>query len=151
MFSGKIPKDRYNAAWWELREQIRAYRRPSRGRRTTSTRGAKYHVPSSTPYARYFLAHLYQFQFHAALCKAAGYVGPLAACSIYGSKEAGARLRTMLALGASRPWPDALEALGAGRSIDAHALLEYFAPLTAWLDTQLAGQTCGWNGRFAGD
>ncbi|HEX4339092.1 MAG TPA: M2 family metallopeptidase [Polyangiaceae bacterium] len=144
VFSGKIPKERYNAAWWELRERYQGVSAPVARTENDFDPGAKYHVPSSTPYARYFLAHLYQFQFHAALCKAAGYVGPLAACSIYGSKEAGARLRTMLALGASRPWPDALEALGAGRRIDAHALLEYFAPLTAWLDTQLAGQTCGW-------
>ncbi len=144
VFAGKIPKERYNAAWWELREKYQGIRAPVPRSEADFDPGAKFHVPSSTPYARYFLSHIYQFQFHAGLCKAAGHTGPLATCSIYGSKEAGARLRAMLALGASKPWPLALAALGGETRGDAHALLEYFAPLTAWLDRQLEGKTCGW-------
>ena len=53
--------------------------------------GAKYHVASNAQYVLYFLARIYQFQFHAALCKAAGYVGPLDQCSIAGE---GARARS---------------------------------------------------------
>jgi peptidyl-dipeptidase A len=144
VFAGKIPKERYNAAWWELREKYQGIRPPVARSEADFDPGAKFHVPASTPYARYFLAHVYQFQFHASLCKAAGHTGPLATCSIYGSKEAGARLRAMLALGASKPWPLALAALGGETRGDAHALLEYFEPLTAWLDQQLQGKTCGW-------
>jgi peptidyl-dipeptidase A len=92
----------------------------------------------------YFLARIYQFQFHAALCKAAGYSGPLDQCSIHDNKGAGARLMAMLALGGSRPWPDAMDAVGAGRKADAGPLLEYFAPLRAWLKDQNKGQQCGW-------
>src|SRR5690606_39309915 len=83
-----------------------------------------------------FLAHILQFQFHRALCRAAGYTGPLNRCSIYGNREAGERLQAMLALGQSRPWPDALEALTGQREMDATAILDYFAPLKAWLDEQ---------------
>ena len=144
VFAGKIPKERYNAAWWELREKYQGVRAPVPRSEADFDAGAKFHVPASTPYARYFLAHIYQFQFHASLCKAAGQTGPLATCSIYGSKEAGARLRTMLALGASKPWPLALAALGGETRADASALLEYFQPLTAWLDEQLKGKSCGW-------
>jgi peptidyl-dipeptidase A len=144
VFAGKTPKGRYNAAWWELREKYQGIRAPVARSEADFDAGAKFHVPASTPYARYFLSHIYQFQFHASLCKAAGHTGPLATCSIYGSKEAGARLRAMLALGASKPWPLALAALGGETRADAHALLEYFAPLTAWLDAQLEGKTCGW-------
>ncbi len=106
--------------------------------------GAKYHVPASVPYLRYFLARIYQYQFHRALCAAAGWKGPLHACSIYGSKEAGRRLQAMMAMGQSRPWPDAMEALTGQRRADAAPLLEYYAPLRAWLDKQNAGQRCGW-------
>ena len=106
--------------------------------------GAKYHVPGNTPYMRYFLAQVLEFQFYRALCKAAGSTGPLYRCSYYGSKEAGRRLWAMLSLGASKPWPDALEALTGERQMDATALLEYFAPLQKWLGEQNAGQTCGW-------
>ena len=100
--------------------------------------GAKFHVASSTPYVRYFLARIYQFQFHKALCEAAGYKGPLDRCSIHDNKAAGAKLMAMLSLGASRPWPDALEAIGAGRKADAGPMLEYFAPLAQWLDKENA-------------
>jgi peptidyl-dipeptidase A len=144
VFAGKIPKERYNAAWWELREKYQGVSAPVARSEADFDPGAKFHVPSSTPYARYFLAHVYQFQFHRALCKASGYSGALASCSIYASKEAGARLRAMLALGASRPWPEALAKLGGETRADAGALLEYFAPLRAWLDSQLRGQSCGW-------
>jgi peptidyl-dipeptidase A len=96
------------------------------------------------PYLRYFLAHILQFQLHRALCKAAGYEGPLHQCSIYGSKEAGQKLQAMMTLGASRPWPEALELVTGERQMDATALLEYFAPLHAWLKQQNQGRTCGW-------
>ena len=80
----------------------------------------------------------------AALCEAAGYEGPLNRCSIYQSAEAGARLKEMLAMGSSRPWPEALEALTGQRQMDATAIRDYFAPLTVWLEEQNAGRSCGW-------
>jgi len=106
--------------------------------------GAKYHVPGNTPYMRYFLAHVLQFQFHRALTEAAGETGPLHRRSIYGSKVAGEKLEKMMLMGASRPWPDALEALTGQRQMDASAVLDYFAPLKTWLDEQNRGQVCGW-------
>ena len=106
--------------------------------------GAKYHVPANTPYTRYFLAHILQFQFHRSLCELAGVDGPLHRCSIYGNEAAGQALQEMLAMGASRPWPDALEALTGQREMDATAIVDYFAPLMAWLDEQNAGRSCGW-------
>ena len=101
---------------------------------------AKYHVASNVPYTRYFLAAVYQYQFHRALCKAAGFTGPLHRCSIYNNKAAGARLRKMLEMGQSKPWPDALEAISGERELDASAILEYYAPLKKWLDEQNAGR-----------
>ena len=106
--------------------------------------GAKYHVPANVPYMRYFLARMLQFQFHRALCKAAGHKGPLHECSIYGNKEAGEKLQAMLALGATKPWPEALQAITGEREVDATAILEYFAPLAKWLKEQNQGQKCGW-------
>jgi peptidyl-dipeptidase A len=106
--------------------------------------GAKYHVAANVPYLRYFLADIYQFQFHRALCKAAGFKGPLYKCSIYGSKEAGQKLQAMLALGASKPWPEAMKAISGETQADASAILEYFAPLQAWLKEQNKGEQCGW-------
>ena len=144
VFSGDIPPDRYNTAWWELRQQYQGIRPPVVRSENDFDPGAKYHVPSNTPYTRYFLSHILQFQFHRALCDAAGFEGPLHRCSIYGNTVAGERLAQMLAMGASRPWPDALEAIAGSREMDATAILDYFSPLVAWLDEQNAGRTCGW-------
>jgi peptidyl-dipeptidase A len=106
--------------------------------------GAKYHVPGNTPYTRYFLAHILQFQFHRALCELTGNQGPIHRCTIYGNEAAGQRLNAMLEMGRSQPWPVALEALTGSREMDATAMLDYFAPLQAWLDEQNAGRSCGW-------
>lgn len=144
VFSGKIKPADYNKAWWALREKLQGIRAPTERSEADFDPGAKYHVAGNVPYTRYFLARILQFQFHRALCKAAGHQGPLHTCSIYRSKAAGERLKAMLRLGASRPWPDALEAISGERQMDASALVEYFAPLSNWLNTQNAGHKCGW-------
>ncbi len=144
VFSGKTPKERYNDAWWDLRTKLQGVSMPSPRTEEQFDAGAKFHIPSSTPYVRYFLARIYQFQFHRALCRIAGHTGPLDTCSIYGSKEAGQRLIAMMSLGASKPWPEALTTLSGERAGDASALLEYFAPLRQWLDAATKAETCGW-------
>jgi peptidyl-dipeptidase A len=144
VFSGQVKPDQYNAAWWRLREQYQGVRAPSPRGEEFFDPGAKYHVPANTPYARYFLAAVLQFQFHRELAKTAGCTAPLHRCSIYGNAAAGERLRKALALGGSRPWPDALEALTGQREMDATAMVDYFAPLKAWLDKQNANRKPGW-------
>ena len=144
VFSGEVTPNRYTEAWWRLRESYQGVGAPIPRTEDDFDPGAKYHVPANVPYARYFLAHILQFQFHRALCEAAGVEGPLHRCSIYGSRAAGERLGLLLRMGASRPWSEALEAIAGTREMDARALLDYFAPLRAWLDEQNAGRTCGW-------
>jgi peptidyl-dipeptidase A len=144
VFAGKTKPADYNKTWWELRRRYQGVAPPAPRADDDFDPGAKYHVPANVPYTRYFLARLLQFQFHRALCQAAGHKGPLHECSITDSREAGARLWKMLQLGASKPWPEALATITGGTQLDASALLDYFAPLRAWLDKQNAGQTCGW-------
>ncbi len=144
VFSGKTAPADYNKAWWALRAKYQGVAAPVPRSEADFDPGAKFHVPGNTPYVRYFLARIYQFQFHRALCKAAGQKGPLHTCSIYGSKEAGAKLKAMLEMGASKPWPEAMKAISGEDKGDAGALLEYFAPLRKWLAEQNKGQTCGW-------
>ena len=143
VFSGEVPPEAYNRAWWDLRLKYQGVAPPVSRGESDFDPGAKYHVPANVSYTRYFMAHILQFQFHRALCRAAGYQGPLHLCSIYDNKEAGRRLQAMLEMGQSRPWPDALEALTGDRQVDASALLEYFAPLRAWLDEQNKGRKVG--------
>ena len=144
VFSGDVTPAEYNSAWWSLRERYQGVAPPVARTAADFDAGAKYHVPANTPYARYFLAHILQFQFHEALCREAGWTGPLHRCSIYGNAAAGAKLQAMMEMGQSRPWPDAMQAITGERRMDASALLEYFAPLRAWLDERNANRTCGW-------
>ena len=144
VFAGKIEPANYNTAWWDLKLRYQGVAPPAPRGEEFFDPGAKYHVPANTPYTRYFLARILQFQFHRALAKMSGCTAPLHRCSIYGSKEAGARLKAMLELGASKSWPDALEALTGERQMDAHAMADYFAPLKTWLDEQNQGRPVGW-------
>jgi peptidyl-dipeptidase A len=144
VFSGQVTPANYNQAWWALRLKYQGVAPPEGRGETFFDPGAKYHVPGNTPYARYFLAHIQQFQFHRALSQAAGCTAPLHRCSIYESKAAGERLDKMMAMGLSRPWPEALEALTGSKQMDATAIIDYFKPLQAWLDQQVQGKPVGW-------
>jgi peptidyl-dipeptidase A len=144
VFSGEIQPDQYNASWWALREKYQGVAPAVARSEIDFDPGAKYHVPGNTPYTRYFLSFILQFQFQKALCDAAGYKGPLDQCSIYGNKEAGTKFAAMLSKGASQPWQETLYELTGTREMDARAILDYFAPLSAWLEEQNKGQKCGW-------
>jgi len=136
VFSGEIGPAEYNKAWWDLRAKYQGIAPPAPRSEEDFDAGAKYHVAANVPYARYFLAAILQFQFHRALCREAGFNGPLYQCSIYGNKKAGEKLNKMLAMGLSRPWPEALKTLTSEDKMDATAIIDYFAPLKQWLDEQ---------------
>jgi peptidyl-dipeptidase A len=144
VFSGKTKASDYNKSWWALRTRYQGVAAPASRTEDDFDPGAKYHVAANVPYTRYFLARILQFQFHRAMCQTAGFKGPLHECSIYGSKDAGARLRAMLELGQSKPWQEALFAMTGSREMDASAILDYFAPLRRFLKEQNQGKRCGW-------
>lgn len=144
VFSGQIRPAGYNQAWNALRLQYQGITPPGERPADAFDPGAKYHIPASVPYNRYFLARILQFQFYEAACKAAGWEGPLHRCSFYGNEEVGTRLNAMLEMGASRPWPDALEAFTGSREMSGQAMVNYFQPLLTWLREQNRGRSCGW-------
>jgi peptidyl-dipeptidase A len=144
VFSGQVKPANYNRAWWTLREQYQGVAPPVDRSEADFDPGAKYHIPANTPYIRYFLARIYQFQFYRAMCRAAGYTGPLNRCSVYGSKAAGDKLHAMLELGQSKPWQEALKAMTGEDRVDASAMVEYFQPLLTWLKEQNKGEKTGW-------
>ncbi len=144
VFNGTIKPADYEDAWTALRLQYQGITPPVERGADAFDPGAKYHIPANTPYARYFLARILQFQFYKAACEQAGWTGPLHRCSFYGNKEVGAKLNMMLAMGASKPWPDALQAFTGSREIDGSAMIAYFQPLMTWLKQQNEGNTCGW-------
>ncbi len=145
VFDGETSPAEYNSAWSANMLKYQGLVPPGPRPANAFDPGAKYHIPGNTPYTRYFLAHIYQFQFQRAACKQAGWQGPLHRCSIYGNKEVGERFERMLEMGQSRPWPEAMEAFTGERGNDASAVADYFAPLNAWLTVQNRGKSCGWD------
>jgi len=144
VFSGEITPEQYNRTWWELRQRYQGIAPPIDRTEADFDAAAKYHVAANVPYMRYFLADILQFQFHRALSQTAGCHEPLHRCSIYGNKAAGAKLNSMLEMGASRPWQEALDKIAGTRQMDASAIRDYFAPLQKWLDEQNKGKAVGW-------
>lgn len=144
VFDGSVPPERYNAAWNELRLKYQGITPPVARSEASFDPGAKYHIPATTPYLRYFLANVLQFQFYKAACEQSGWTGPLHRCSFYNNKDVGRKFNAMLEMGASKPWPDALEAFTGQREISGDAIIAYFAPLQAWLKEQNKGKSCGW-------
>jgi peptidyl-dipeptidase A len=144
VFSGEVAPDKYNDAWWALRLKYQGLAPPAARPADAFDPGAKYHVPGNTPYTRYFLAHIYQFQFHRAACQQAGWKGPLHRCSVYGQKAVGEKFNRMMELGQSQPWPQTLAVFSGETRTDASAVADYFKPLDAWLTKQNKGRPCGW-------
>jgi len=144
VFSGATKPESYNKAWWDLRLKYQGIAPPTERTENNFDPGAKYHIPANVSYTRYFLARILQFQLQRSLCETAGHEGDLASCSIYGSKEAGAKFFAMMAAGQSEPWQDSLEKLTGTRAMDATAIIDYFAPLMGYLKEQNAGRNCGW-------
>jgi len=144
VFSGATKPADYEKEWTALRLRYQGIVPPVERPATAFDPGAKYHIPGNTPYARYFLARILQFQFYKAAAEQSGWKGPLHRCSFYGNKAVGDRLNKMLAMGSAKPWPDALEAFTGSRQMDGSALIAYFEPLRKWLEEQNKGRKTGW-------
>ena len=144
VFDGSIKPADYNKAWTDMRLEYQGIRPPVDRPADAFDPGAKYHIPGNTPYTRYFLARILQFQFYQAACEQAGWKGPLHRCSFYGNRKVGENLDRMLEMGMSKPWPEALKAFTGSSKMSAKPMLEYFAPLKKWLDEQNKGQKQGW-------
>ena len=146
VFSGETSESELNDSWWELREYYQGIGVPRERGADAFDPGAKYHIPGNTPYTRYYLAQILQYQFHESLCNQIGFEGPLHECSIYDNELAGKKLRAMLSLGQSQEWQVALEALTGTRTLSGKSMLNYYQPLKDWLDVQNTDRTCGWEG-----
>ncbi len=144
VFSGEVKAADYNKAWWDLKLKYQGVVPPGPRPADAFDPGAKNHIATSVPYARYFLARIYEYQFYRAACREAGWKGPLNRCSVYGNKAVGKKFAKMLEMGQSKPWPEALAAFTGEHDIDATAIADYFAPLDRWLKVQNKGQQCGW-------
>ena len=144
MLAGETPPEQYNEKWVATRLKNQGIIPPGPRPADAFDPGAKYHIPGNTPYLRYFLSFVMQFQFHEAACEMAGWEGPLHRCSIYGNKEVGEKFNAMMEMGASQDWRDALEAFTGTREMSGESIVAYFDPLITYLKEENEGRSCGW-------
>ena len=145
VFDGDIDESNLNSSWWSLRKEYQGINTSYERSENYFDPGAKYHIPGNTPYTRYYLASIMQYQFHEALCNLINYDGYLHECSIYGNKEAGDRIISTMAMGQSLPWQEAFENLTGSRQLSGKSIMNYYAPLKEWLDEENKNRTCGWS------
>ena len=144
VFNGDITEDNLNQSWWDMRESYQGITSPVERSEDYFDPGAKYHVPANTPYTRYYLARIMQYQFHESLCNEIGFSGPLHECSIYGNAKAGEKIIATMAMGQSVPWQDSFEKITGTRELSGTSVMNYYRPLKQWLDKQNENRACGW-------
>ena len=144
VFNREIKESDLNSSWWNMRESYQGITSPVYRSEEYFDPGAKYHIPANTPYTRYYLARIMQYQFHEALCNAMNFDGPLHECSIYGNEIAGEKIISTMAMGQSQPWQDAFENITGSRSLSGSSVMNYYKPLKEWLDKQNENRMCGW-------
>ncbi|XP_053978469.1 angiotensin-converting enzyme-like [Hylaeus anthracinus] len=156
VFQGAVTPDNYNCNWWDLVESFQGIEPPVDRSEDDFDPGAKYHIIADVEYVRYYVSLIIQFQFHKALCIEAKEYDPqnpnskpLHQCDIYNNKAAGNLLKSMLELGSSKPWQDAMEKITGQRNMDTAGLLEYFKPLIDWLteENKKTNEYIGWKPR----
>ncbi|CAG0912459.1 unnamed protein product [Notodromas monacha] len=135
-FRGEYPDNQWNDEFWKLKESLVGVKAPVERTPEDLDPPALFHISGDYDMMRYFTRTILQFQFFESLCEASGHQGPIYKCDFSGSTAAGDRLAALLRMGRSKPWPDALEELTGQREMDVNPLLNYFAPLYNWLQTE---------------
>ncbi|XP_034666461.1 angiotensin-converting enzyme-related protein isoform X2 [Drosophila subobscura] len=152
VFRNEIEEPQWNCGFWQMRSEYGGVEPPVPRTDKDFDPPAKYHIDADVEYLRYFAAHIFQFQFHKALCSLAGQYAPndsrrtLDNCDIFGSKEAGRALSKFLSHGSSLHWKVVLQEFTGETEMDTSALLEYFDPLYQWLkqENSRLGVPLGW-------
>ncbi|XP_066104956.1 angiotensin-converting enzyme 2 [Saccopteryx bilineata] len=145
VFKGEIPKEQWMKKWWEMKREIVGVVEPVPHDETYCDPATLFHVANDYSFIRYFTRTIYQFQFQEALCELAQHEGDLHKCDISNSTEAGKKLLEMLRLGKSEPWTLALERIVGKKNMDVKPLLNYFKPLSTWLEEQNKDSFVGWS------
>ena len=118
VFDGSITPANYNQAWVDLKQQYQGIAPPvPRPRDRISIRAPSSTFPATRPTRATSSRGCCSSNSTRRRATCPGWKGPLHRCSFYGNKEVGTRLNAMLAMGASKPWPDALEAFTGTREI----------------------------------
>jgi len=155
-----ITKDKYQEHWEKLRMEYQGIVSPNdRSFAKAFDAAGKYHIPNNTPYIRYYISFIIQFQFYEKMCIEAGKYDPkdptseLYKCDFFESKEAGEQLKKILQKGQSQPWQKTMAEFldecteeKCEGEMNPQSLINYFQPIITWLenDKNENGWEVGW-------
>ncbi|XP_043280553.1 angiotensin-converting enzyme-like isoform X2 [Venturia canescens] len=145
VFAAEENSSSYNSLWWKMHKRYMGIEPPSPRDDSFFDPSAKFHIISNTPYVRYFLGNILQYQLFDGMCEAGltGRIGDpkfsmeLHRCDIYGSKKATKRLRSLMSRGSSIGWREWILATSGSPEITARSLLRYYEPIKKWLENEI--------------
>jgi peptidyl-dipeptidase A len=140
LYANNLSPDQWNARWWELARRYQGIVPPAPRGEQFADPLTKTHINDDPgQYYDYALSFALLFQMHNHIAQNILRQDPRNT-NYYGNTGVGDFLRTLMAPGASRPWRDVLRET-TGQELNANAMMEYFAPLHAWLQEQNRGRT----------
>ncbi|MDQ3244131.1 MAG: M2 family metallopeptidase [Gemmatimonadota bacterium] len=140
LYSKNLPSEQFNAKWWELAAKYQGIAPPTQRGENFADALTKTHINDDPgQYYDYALSQALLFQLHSHIARNILKQNPHNT-DYFGSREVGNFLKALMGPGASRPWRDVLKET-TGQELNAQAMVEYFAPLHAWLKQQNAGRT----------
>ncbi len=144
VFSGEVTPAGYNKAWWDLRLKYQGVAPPSPGARSSSIRARNTTCRTTRRTCAISSRASCSSSFTARCRKPRAARRPSTAARFSRARKP--------ASASTRCWPWACPSRGPTRSRPSQApgrwtpraILDYFAPLSTWLDQQLAGKPAGW-------
>ena len=140
LYAENLPKDQFNQKWWELAKKYQGMVPPSDRGEEFCDAASKTHINNdAAQYYDYAVSYILLFQFHDHIAKNILKQDPHAT-NYYGSKDVGNFLKGVLETGANNDWRQLLKE-SVGSEMSAKPMLDYFAPLMAYLKEQNKGRT----------
>src|SRR5450432_606975 len=137
------PQD-WNKRWWKYVSEMQGVEPPSERGEQWADYATKTHI-NDTPayYHNYAFATVLKFQLHDYIARKILHQPPQS-CNYADNKEVGAWLENILKKGGTEDWRKVLKE-ATGEDLSTRAMVEYFQPLTVWLEEQNKGRQIGWD------
>ncbi len=138
-----MPAAEMNARWWQQVRDLQGVEPPAPRGEQFCDAPTKTHINDNPAYYySYGWATVFKFQLHDHIARKLLHQDPRNT-NYAGHKEVGTFLKQLLAKGATEDWRTVLKG-ATGEDLSTRAMMDYFQPLMAWLETQNKGRQIGW-------
>lgn len=143
IYAHNLPTSEWNARWWKYVRDFQGIEPPSERGEEFCDAATKTHI-NDTPayYYAYAIAQVFKYQLNDYIAKQILHQPPQS-CNYADNKAVGDFLRKIMEKGGTEDWRKVLKD-ATGEELSTRAMVEYFAPLQAWLEAQNKGRPIGW-------